>query len=165
MILLAVCDAKDCFTMIDLGQYGSNNGSGVLLRSEINRKFQNGSLNLPEPTTLDGCNFDPLPYFMVGDEIFPLKTWLMRPFPGKSLKEDQAIYNYHHSRARRTIENTFGLMVARWRILNTPINADVKSIEKYVLAIIVLHNYLWLTGNASYCPVGFDQFKWGYHSW
>ena len=46
-------------------------------------------------------------------------------------------------------------MVARWRILNTPINANVESIEKYVLAIIVLHNYLRLTENASYCPAGF----------
>ena len=155
MVLLAVCDAKYCFTMIDLGQYGSNNDSGVLLRSEINDRFERGTLNLPEPATLNGCKFNPLPYFMVGDEIFPLKTWLMRPFPGKSLTEEQAVYNYRHSRARRTIENTFGLMVARWRILNTPINANIENVEKYVSAIIVLHNYLRLTENASYCPKGF----------
>jgi len=155
IVLLAVCDAKYCFTMVDLGQYGSNNDSGVLLRSEINKRFQDGSLKIPEPSTLEGCKFDPLPYFMVGDEIFPLKTWLMRPFPGRNLTEEQVVYNLRHSRGRRTIENAFGLMVARWRLLNTPINANVENIEKYVLAIIVLHNYLRLTENASYCPDGF----------
>lgn len=108
--------------MIDLGQYGSNNDSGVLLRSEINQRFQSETLNIPEPTSLEGCNYDPLPFFLVGDEIFPLKTCLMRPFPGRGMTESQAVYNYRHSRARRTIENAFGLMTARWRILNTTIN-------------------------------------------
>ena len=29
-VLLAICDANYCFTLFDLGQYGSNNDSGVL---------------------------------------------------------------------------------------------------------------------------------------
>lgn len=151
IVLLAACDARYCFTVIDIG---------VLLRSEMNRKFENGSLNLPEPARLEGCRYDPLPYFMVGDEIFPLKTWLMRPFPGKDIQEEESVYNFRHSRARRTIENAFGIMTSRWRILNNPINASVENIEKYVMAIIVLHNYLRLTENASYCPRGFaDSFE------
>ena len=111
--MLAVCDARYCFTMIDIGQYGSNNDSGVLLRSEINNRFENGSLDLPQPTAVQGCKFDPVPYFLVGDEIFPLKSWLMRPFPGKKMEEDQAVYHYRHSTARLTIENAFSIMVAR----------------------------------------------------
>ena len=48
-----------------------------------------------------------LPYFLVGDEIFPLKTWLMRPYPGTDLScEEKKIYNYRHSRARRVIERS-----------------------------------------------------------
>ena len=47
IILLAVCDANYGFTIVDTGEYGSNNDSGVLLRSGINRKFENGSVNLP----------------------------------------------------------------------------------------------------------------------
>lgn len=155
IILLAVCDANYCFTLIDIGQYGSNNDSGVLARSEMAKRFEDGTIKLPKPTTVDGCSLDPLPYYMVGDEIFPLKTWLMRPYPGKQLQEDGAIYNYRHSRARRVIENAFGILVARWRLFNTPINASVENIEKYVKAALVLHNYLRLTENATYCPVGF----------
>lgn len=54
----------------------------------------------------------------IGDEAFPLKTYLMRPIPGRSLdNQQQKVYNYRVSRARRTIENAFGILVARWRVL------------------------------------------------
>ena len=47
------------------------------------------------------------PYFLVGDEIFPLTNWLMRPFSGKSLvNEKHKISNYRLSPARRVIEKS-----------------------------------------------------------
>lgn len=154
LVLLAICDARYCFTLIDVGQYGSNNDSGVLLKSKINEGFETNSIQLPEPETCEGCDFDPLPYYLVGDEIFPLKTWLMRPFPGK-LEEQQRVFNYRLSRARRVIENAFGILAARWRIFSKPIKASVENAERYTLACIGLHNYLKLTDNPSYCPSGF----------
>ena len=78
----------------------------------------------------------------------------MRPYPGKLTKE-QRIFNYRLSRARRTIENDFGILSARWRILYSPIRAKVENVENYVLACLTLHNYLRCTDNASYCPQGF----------
>ena len=148
LVLLAACDARNCFTLVDIGQYGSNNDSGVLKNCEIgSASNQEKSIYLSQKLWKAG--FDPLPYYMVGDEIFPLKTCLMRPYAGK-LTEEQRIFNYRHSRARRAIENSFGILV--WRIFNTPIHASVENIESYVRA---LHNYLRQTDNASYCPYGF----------
>ena len=73
-------------------------------------------MNIPESEKIPGDELE-LPYFLVGDEIFPLQTWLMRPFSGKALiNETRKIFNYRLSRARRMIENTFGILVARWRI-------------------------------------------------
>ena len=152
LVLLAICDAKYCFTYVDVGQYGSNNDSGVLANSEIG--LEGDCLKVPDPETLLGCSIDPLPYYLVGDEIFPLKTWLMRPYPGK-FDEEQRIFNYRLSRARRVIENSFGILCARWKLFSKPIKASVDNIEKYVLACIALHNYLRLTDNAMYCPQGF----------
>ena len=100
-------------------------------------------MNLPDAEYLEGCNFDPLPYFLIGGEIFPLKTWLMWPIPGKLSLAEQ-ILNNRLSRARRVIENTFGILVARWRLYCTPIIVSIENAESYVLATLALHNYLTL---------------------
>ena len=65
-----------------MGQYGSNNDSGVLKNSELGKKFESGAINLPPPRTVNSCSFDPLPYFLAGDKMLSLKTWLLRPYPG-----------------------------------------------------------------------------------
>ena len=46
------------------------------------------------------------------------------------------MYNYRHSRARHVIENAFEIILTRWRIYNTPIQAKPENVEKIVLAII-----------------------------
>ena len=158
IVLLAVCDARYCFTVFDLGQYGSNNDSGVLANSSMGEKFEYDELNVPASSdrSYDGTlSVGSLPYFLLGEEIFPLKTWLIRPFPGNVTTETQKVYNYRHSRARRVIENAFGILSARWRIFQRPIRAKIENVERFTLACLAMHNYLRLTENASYIPSGF----------
>ena len=95
IVLLAVCDAKYNFTLVDVGQYGSNNDSGVLAQSKISSAFENNTLNLPESEVLPGTNLNIL-YFLEGDEIFQVKPWLLRQYPGRLLQLLEMIYNYHH---------------------------------------------------------------------
>ena len=38
LVLLAICDADYCFSMFDVGEYGSNNDSGVLANSNIGKR-------------------------------------------------------------------------------------------------------------------------------
>lgn len=40
------------------------------------------------------------------------------------------------------IENTFGILVSKWRILERPIIAKLETITKIVQALICLHNFL-----------------------
>ena len=148
IVLMAVCDVKYCFTMIDLGQYGSNNDSGILASSVMGEMFDNVS-KIYQSSDQD------LPYFLLGDEIFPFKDWLMRPFLGAGATEEEKIYNYRHSSARRCIENAFGILAQRWRIFLKPIKALVKNVENYTLACLALHSYLRITENANYIPTGF----------
>ena len=79
IVVLAICDSNYCFTLFDLGQYWSNNDSGVLANSKMKGMIEENRLNIPPPSTYKSCDFDPLPYFFVGDEIFLLKTLLVRP--------------------------------------------------------------------------------------
>ena len=151
--MLTICVARYCFPLFDVGQYGSNNNAGVLANSNIGKKMGAGKMNIPPPRHLEGCSFDSFPYYLVRDEIFPLETWLMRPYPGQ-LSEEERILHYRLSRTRTVIENTFGILAARWGIYHSTIIASIENAESYVLATIALHNYLRLTDNAVYTPVG-----------
>ena len=66
MVLLAVCDAKYCFSMFDVDQYGSNNDSAVLLNSKLGKKIAQGLLNIPSGTTINGCALNLFPIFLLG---------------------------------------------------------------------------------------------------
>ena len=88
-----------------MGQYGRNNDRGVLANSAMGEMMENDELGIPVLSKLRSCSFDTPPYFFLRDEIFPLKTWLMRSLLGK-LDDNQQIFNYRLSRACLIIENT-----------------------------------------------------------
>lgn len=84
----------------------------------------------------------------MGDEIFALKKYLMRPYPGLNADEDERVYNYRNSRGGRVTENAFGILKSRWRIFQKPIRATVSNVEKYTMACLAPHIYLRPTENA-----------------
>ena len=47
IVLMAICDARYCFRLFDLGHYGSNNDSGILNQSAMGSLFEQQKLNLP----------------------------------------------------------------------------------------------------------------------
>ncbi|CAH3158977.1 unnamed protein product [Pocillopora meandrina] len=79
-------------------------------------------------------------------------TFISRPIKAS---EAQQIFNYRLSRARHVIENTFGILRARWRVFSRLIQASVQTAEEITKAAVCLHNYLRQTNSASYCPSGF----------
>ena len=100
IVLMAICDANYCFTYVNVGNYGSNNDSGVLLNSQMGKDFKERKMNIPEPSNLDGFEGGKLPYSLVGDEIFPLQEWLIKPYSKSALtSEIKQIFNYRQSRA------------------------------------------------------------------
>ena len=59
------------------------------------------------------------------------------------------------SRARKIIENSFGILAARWRIFHWPIIAHADNVVLFTKATIALHNYLRTTESNVYWPPGF----------
>ena len=49
IVLMAICDANYCFTYVEVGNYGSNNDSGVLFNSQMGKYFKERKMNIPEP--------------------------------------------------------------------------------------------------------------------
>ncbi|GFO15608.1 dynein heavy chain 12, axonemal-like [Plakobranchus ocellatus] len=66
----------------------------------------------------------------------------MRRFPRRGLDNVRWIYNYRHSRARRTIECPFGVLAGKWSVLNTTLNMLPENAIIVVLACCVLHNFV-----------------------
>ena len=142
---MGLVDAKYKFIQVDVGAYGWNSDGGVFATSNFGRAFNEGQLNIPEPEPLqDAGALGPMPYVIVADEAFPLKGIMMRPFPGgrQRLPLDKAAFNYRLSRARRVVENAFGLLATRWHIYERRMNLSVDNTIKVVLASCVIHNFL-----------------------
>ena len=47
-VIMAICDARYCFTLIDVGEYGTSNDSGVWKNSQMGKIFQREEMNVPE---------------------------------------------------------------------------------------------------------------------
>ena len=126
----------------------------------MGEKFYQGKMNLPRQRRIS-LSRPALPYVLVADEAFQLTPFLMRPFPGRNIEQSLSIFNYRLSRARRVIENSFGILAAKWRIYGRPITASLETIESIILATVCLHSFLKKGDNnlpsvgRLYCPPNF----------
>ncbi|XP_047132525.1 putative nuclease HARBI1 [Hydra vulgaris] len=141
IVLMAVCNANYEFTLVDIGDTGRNSDGGVFGNSKMGIAFETKLLHIPEPNEPSGSSIK-LPYVLIGDEAFPLKKYHMKPYPREILSLKERIYNYRLSRARRIIENTFGILAARCRIFRKPIIAKEEVVINVTKAATALHNYL-----------------------
>lgn len=145
IVLMALVDAKYRFIYINVGSPGSGSDGGVFATTLLRELLDDEELGLPPSEPLPGSQ-QPLPYFIVGDEAFPLKTWLMKPHPRRSMAMVQRIYNYRISRARRVVENAFGILATRFRCLLGTMPQNPSTVIKLVIAMCILHNILRTRG-------------------
>lgn len=121
IVLMAVCDADYCIIYSNIGCQERISDGGVFRHTALFEKLENGTLNLPEPETLP-MKKKHIPYVFLGDNAFPLKINMMVPYSGcYDRNSSERIFNYRLSRARRVIENVFGIMSAVFRVLRKPI--------------------------------------------
>uniref|UniRef100_A0A6P7GW89 Nuclease HARBI1 n=1 Tax=Diabrotica virgifera virgifera TaxID=50390 RepID=A0A6P7GW89_DIAVI len=133
VILFAIVNPNYEFLYVQTGTNGAVNDSGVFETTTFYQKFMNGYLNFSAPSPLPGAQ-TPVPYVLLGDSAFPINKHFMKPFPSKDINKEQRIFNYRLSRARRIVENAFGII--------RPINLDLENVDAIILACCALHNYL-----------------------
>lgn len=151
--LMACADADGCFTTIDVGDLGRNSDGGVFRSSRLGRWLDGGNFNLPQPQPLPlDANEVPFPYFFVGDEAFPLKTYLMRPYPRATLTDEKRICNFRLTLGRKTVECAFGMLTSKFRVFDVPIACSEKVVKSIIASACVLHNYIRKSEGVPYTP-------------
>ncbi|XP_073406903.1 uncharacterized protein [Dendrobates tinctorius] len=142
IVLIAIADAGCMFVAVDIGAFGRGNDSQAFKNSDMGRRLYGNQFNFPMPRPLPHTEAPPLPFVMVGDEAFQMCGNLLKPYSSRDLDHTKKIFNYRLTRARRTVECAFGILVSRWRILGTAINLKLETVDEVVKACVVLHNFV-----------------------
>lgn len=153
IVLFALVSANYEILYIDIGTEGRISDSGIWSCCALQDHLSNGSLNIPDPEPLPNTTV-PVPYHFIGDDAFPLGENLMKPYGHRHLEPEQCVFNYRLSRARRTVENVFGIMASRFRLLHTEIRVKLKTTRRVVTAMCILHNILNRRNASVYIPSG-----------
>lgn len=143
VVLMAIVGPQYNFLCIDVGGFGKNSDGGIFENSVMGRRFNNGTMNVPRPKILPRTN-DVTPHVLIGDEAFRLQAHVMKPFNQRVSRVDRRKekYNKRLCRARRVVENAFGILAQKWRIYFKPMHLKVTTAKKVIKATCVLHNYL-----------------------
>lgn len=153
IVLLALVDANYKFIYVDVGCNGRISDGGVYRNSSLSKALEGNLLGMPPPATLSDDENE-FPYVMVADDAFPLKLNIMKPYPFRGMTKEQRIFNYRLRRARRIVENAFGILANRFRIFLSPILLSPENVQKITLASCVLHNFLREKTPSGYTPPG-----------
>ena len=86
------------------------------MNSKLGFDIDNNSLHIPEPSIINNCESQlKYPYVFVADDAFSLKPYMLKPYPNNDVCDrEQTIYTYRACRARRVIENSFGILASRF---------------------------------------------------
>lgn len=141
IILLALVDANYKFIWINVGANGRTHDAAVYRESNLKCVLESDNLNLPSPRPLPGSEIS-IPYVIIADDAFPLGPHLMKPYSSRGLSNEQRIANYRLSRARRVVENSFGLLSNKFRILLTKIHLSPPKVELIAKTCCVLYNFI-----------------------
>ncbi|KAL7637993.1 UNVERIFIED_CONTAM: hypothetical protein RMT77_011606 [Armadillidium vulgare] len=156
IVLMTLVDANCNFIFVDCGCQGRLGDSAVYRNTELFKKVENGELNLPRDEVLKERN-KCVPYVFVGDDAFALSNQILKPYPGTHAKgTKERIFNYRLSRARRVVENAFGILASVFRVLRKPMLLQPQKASLVTMTCVVLHNFLRKseTSCSTYSPIG-----------
>lgn len=139
LVFQALVDADYKYIVVDVGGYGKQSDGGTFLASDLFNFINSDLITFPEPDILPHSQIE-APFVILADEAYPLLPYLMKPYKRDGLTERKRRFNDRLSRARKTVECSFGITYSKWRILSKSIETSVDFADKIVKCICVLHN-------------------------
>ncbi|KAB0794568.1 hypothetical protein PPYR_01647 [Photinus pyralis] len=130
IVLQGVCNARYKFIDCYAGPPGSVHDARVLKMSPLGKKLNHNIHDLV-----------PSDYHLLGDSAYSNASHLLTPYKDNGhLSRKQKNYNYKHSATRVAIEQAYGLLKGRFRILRYVNIYDTKVIPSVIISCCVLHN-------------------------
>ncbi|WCJ38260.1 hypothetical protein M5689_019332 [Euphorbia peplus] len=139
--VMAACDFYLLFTYVLTGWEGSGHDSRIFQDA-----ISNPCLNFPKP---------PRGKYYLVDKGYPERVGFLTPyhkiryhqseFRGANPRGSHEIFNRAHSSLRSCIERAFGILKARWKILDKVPKYTLQDQNRIICAAFSLHNYIRLS--------------------
>ena len=157
IIVLACVDARGIFTYVNAGRPGSVGDSYTYRHSLLFQKIASGEWLAHSPRTISGVNVKP---FIVADSAFPLSATCMKCYEVGQPAYRRS-FNYSLIRTRRVVEQAFGRLKGRWKIMDGKCSLkDPVFVRQVAVVCCALHNMCerhqcpfepgWLPDESSY---------------
>lgn len=112
--LQGLVDSKYKFLSVEAVTSENQNDGSFFLESALYKHLEEGTFPFPEPRPLPGTATKH-PYVVVGDQRYPLKEYLMRPYTSGSEKISPTIeaFNSRHNQVKEAADRAFGILLAK----------------------------------------------------
>ncbi len=142
IMLLGLVEVDYKFIWADVRSNGAASDTQIFLAdSKLKEAIENDVISFPPADQLPNDDRE-TPYFIIGDDAFSLRTWMMKPYGRCGLPVPERIFNYWLFRARRIVENAFGILSNRFGCLLTTLKQQPLVVVDVILSCICLHNLM-----------------------
>ena len=96
---------------MDVGAAESTSDAHIFKHTDFRHKIEDSSISFPDSESL-GIGWPEMNFFILGDNTFPLKLWLMRPYSSHGMDLKEKVFNYRISQRRSVVKNAKDLDVS-----------------------------------------------------
>ncbi|CAM5142495.1 unnamed protein product [Eretmochelys imbricata] len=136
VVLQALVDHRGHFTDINTGWSRKVHDARIFRNTGLFRKLQAGTFFPDQKITVGEVK---MPIVILGDPIYPIMPWLMKPYTW-ILDSSKERFNNRLSQCRMTVECAFGHSKGRWHCLYGKLDLANDSIPAVISACCTLHN-------------------------
>jgi hypothetical protein len=102
----SVANSESRFIVIDTDAYGKQSDSGTFSGYNLYQFLADSESTLPKSASFEGSGTD-MPFVILGNKAYPLKTFLMRPLARKNMSCEERGFNCRLLQARICVECDF----------------------------------------------------------
>eukprot|EP00186_Timspurckia_oligopyrenoides_P001328 CAMPEP_0182451238 /NCGR_PEP_ID=MMETSP1172-20130603/43609_1 /TAXON_ID=708627 /ORGANISM="Timspurckia oligopyrenoides, Strain CCMP3278" /LENGTH=363 /DNA_ID=CAMNT_0024648991 /DNA_START=1602 /DNA_END=2693 /DNA_ORIENTATION=+ len=138
----AACDSRSRFLEVCVAAPGGTNDIAAYRKTNLKRFVDNL----------------PVGKYVIGDNAYIASEHLINPFSGtQRMRPENDAFNFYVSQIRIKIEQAFGFMTTKWRILKQPLQVKLKTVPSVILSITRLHNYVINNRSQDFQPLEIEE--------